>query len=566
MSTLALHSSADRPGNPAASHLRSARASLTRAWKRLDQSLSYQLKGWLGPLLMAVFAGILRFIRLGSPRAIIFDETYYVKDAWTMLMTGEARDWPEKVGAASTPIDQLFAQGQTHLWLPSAEYVVHPPIGKWCIALGLKLFGGAGNPFAWRAATAFVGTLAVLLLCRVALRLFHNLPIALMAGFLLSIDGLGITMSRTGLLDNFIMIFALAAFACLLAHRDWAARRLSEAYQRDVHSRSSNFALITYRFGRRRGRSRLVLDSSGPCIAWSYWRLAAAVLLGLTTGVKWSGAYFFAVFALISVLWDAYQRQEAGYRSWLTAGICKDGLLAAAYMLPAWALTYLASWTGWFLHPDAYMHDWAAQHPGEGVTWLPETWRSFVQYHQEMWHFHNGLDTPHPYMANPLTWPLQVRPTSFYWEKLPDRPGLCRLAPGSTCVSAVTSLGNPLLWWLASLCLILGLLISIGFLRGDWRFLAVFSGLLAGWLPWAQYLHRTTFTFYSIAILPWMILAICYVTNWLRQALTRRSYHRLCTGTLVVLGLVSLFFYPIWTAIPVPYEFWEIHMWLPSWI
>ena len=46
---------------------------------------------WLMTILVAAFGGILRFVRLGSPRAVVFDETYYVKDAWTMLNTGEAR-------------------------------------------------------------------------------------------------------------------------------------------------------------------------------------------------------------------------------------------------------------------------------------------------------------------------------------------------------------------------------------------------------------------------------------------------------------------------------------------
>ncbi|BDR55301.1 phospholipid carrier-dependent glycosyltransferase [Bombiscardovia apis] len=528
--------------------------------------LSPRAKGWLGSLLMAVFAAILRFARLGSPRAVVFDETYYVKDAWTMLMTGEPRDWPEKVGAAKTPIDQLFASGQTDLWLSSAEYVVHPPMGKWCIALGLKLFGGAGNPFAWRAATALAGTIAVLLLCRVALRLFKNLPLALAAGFLMAVDGLGISMSRTGLLDNFIMIFALAAFACLLAHRDWAQERLRSSYQQDIHSRAANFAVTTRRLGRKRGQTRLVLDSSGPFIAWSWWRLAAAVLLGLATGTKWSGTYFFAVFALISVLWDAYERHEAGYRAWLLAAVFKDGLPAAAYMLPAWAASYMATWLGWFIHPDSYLRNWAERNPGEGLTWLPGSLRSFVEYHQQMWQFHTTLDSPHPYMANPLTWPLQIRPTSFYWEKLPDHPGLCKLAPGSSCIASVTSLGNPILWWLGSISLILGIIIACIFRRGDWRFLAVGAGLLAGWLPWAQYLHRTTFTFYAIVILPWMILAICYLAAWLKDNMAARSYRRTCTITLSLIGAVSLFFYPIWTAIPVPYGFWLVHMWLPSWV
>jgi dolichyl-phosphate-mannose--protein O-mannosyl transferase len=35
----------------------------------------------------------------------------------------------------------------------------------------------------------------------------------------------------------------------------------------------------------------------------------------------------------------------------------------------------------------------------------------------------------------------------------------------------------------------------------------------------------------------------------------------------VVIVTISVFFYPIWTAIPVPYWFWRAHMWLPSsWI
>jgi hypothetical protein len=29
---------------------------------------------------------------------------------------------------------------------------------------------------------------------------------------------------------------------------------------------------------------------------------------------------------------------------------------------------------------------------------------------------------------------------------------------------------------------------------------------------------------------------------------------------------VSVFFYPIWTAMQVPYWFWHWHMWLQSWI
>ena len=38
------------------------------------------------------------------------------------------------------------------------------------------------------------------------------------------------------------------------------------------------------------------------------------------------------------------------------------------------------------------------------------------------------------------------------------------------------------------------------------------------------------------------------------------------TVYLVIVVLVSAFFYPVWTGMSVPYPFWLIHNWLPGWI
>ena len=47
-----------------------------------------RLWGWIGPLLVTLFAAFLRFNRLSVPNAVIFDETYYAKDAWSILKHG----------------------------------------------------------------------------------------------------------------------------------------------------------------------------------------------------------------------------------------------------------------------------------------------------------------------------------------------------------------------------------------------------------------------------------------------------------------------------------------------
>src|SRR5450759_3342959 len=106
--------------------------------------------GWAGPLLVTAFAGFLRFWQLGTPRGYIFDEVYYAKDAWSL--------WRHGV--------ELDATGT------GPAFVVHPPLGKWLIAVGEGLFGN--TEVGWRVAGAMAGTLSVLVLARAARRLTRS--------------------------------------------------------------------------------------------------------------------------------------------------------------------------------------------------------------------------------------------------------------------------------------------------------------------------------------------------------------------------------------------------------
>jgi len=105
----------------------------------------------------------------------------------------------------------------------------------------------------------------------------------------------------------------------------------------------------------------------------------------------------------------------------------------------------------------------------------------------------------------------------------------------------------------------------------DWRAGAALSGIVAGWLPWFAYAHRTIFTFYSIAFAPWMILTLTYAIGKVLGApdadpARRRRGAWWVGGYLALVVVVSAFFYPIWTAQVVPYTFWRLHMWLATWV
>ncbi|MEV8639463.1 phospholipid carrier-dependent glycosyltransferase, partial [Streptosporangium sp. NPDC051023] len=73
------------------------------------------LWGWLGPLLVTVFGGILRFTGLGTPKAVVFDETFYVKDAFALLTYGVER---ATLGSVADPVaDRMLIAGNTDIWV-----------------------------------------------------------------------------------------------------------------------------------------------------------------------------------------------------------------------------------------------------------------------------------------------------------------------------------------------------------------------------------------------------------------------------------------------------------------
>lgn len=532
----------DRADDPGLStHDRLLLALLGTRTLLLDATRRARLTGWLWSLAVTALAGVLRFWDLGRPHELVFDETYYVKQAYSLLVQGYEGTWADGANAA-------FESGDGSALRASAEYVVHPPVGKWLIALGIRLGGGIESAAAWRLASAVAGTVAVLLIARIGRRLFASTALGTVAGLFLAVDGEAIVHSRTGLLDGFVMVFALAAFGALLLDREQARRRLA-------------------------ARTAAVLDSGaalglGPRLGWRWWRFAAAVSLGLCIGTKWSGIYFLAVFGLLSVAWDATARRSVGVRRWAPAALWRDAVPAGLIMVLTAAAVYLASWWSWFAHPGSYLRQWAVEHPGEGVGWLPPALRSLWQFHTQMWEFHTHLTSEHAYAAHPLGWIVQWRPTSFYYPT--EVSGLEGAAADAACAAdacsqAITSVGNPVIWWLGALAIAVALWALVA--RRDWRALAVLSGTIAGWLPWFAYAHRTIFTFYSIAFTPWVVLTLVYALSLpLHHPARRRAGLTVTTAVVVVAVAVGAFFYPIWTGWTVPYDFWHVHMWLRSWI
>jgi len=398
------------------------------------------------------FALSFRLWRLDTPKGYIFDEIYYAKNAYSLISSGV----------------ELDQEG-------GSEFVVHPPLGKWLIGIGIKLFGN--NEFGWRSSSALFGSASVLLIYLIAKRLFKSEFLALSAALLMAVDGLSLVMSRVALLDIFLMFFILLTFYFLLKE--------------------------------------------------NYWLSGMAIGLGVST--KWSAAFLIPILLLLTLKLKELNLSQ----------ILKRG--GQFIFLPM--AIYFTSWIGWFVSDKG----WARNSGSNPIS-------SLWNYHLEILNFHTNLVEKHSYSANPWSWLVLGRPTSFYYQS-------GNSCGAEECAQEILAMGTPLLWWGA----IIAVAITLGFyIRTRNRSAEiVLAGFAGTYLPWFIFQDRTMFYFYSISTLPFLILALVYCFDLL---LKYGNYQRVIMLFIFVVAINFIYFLPVYIGIEIPYSQWLHRMWLPSWI
>lgn len=523
------------------------------------------LWGWLLPIAIAVLGGFVRFWRITVPgghqmhhsSAIVFDETYYAHDSWSLLHHGVETDGLMKASA----------------------FVVHPPLGKWMMAVGEALFDHGktvtfhgtvypASPLAFRFMGALLGTLAILMTARIARRMFRSTGLGVIAGALLALDGLEFVQSRTAMLDIYLLFWVLAAFGCLVVDRDWGRKRLA--------------ARLTAPLG---------YHEWGPRIGFRPWRLGAALCIGAACATKWNGAYYIPALILLALAWDIGARRTAGAHgqaifrnvtggqrldTWMTRNALGRILLPALglfLLLPA--AVYLASWMGWFLSNGQYAYDHDT-YVHAGQSWLAHDWavlHGWWKYQHEIWHYDVTLHAAHPYLSRPWGWLLLERPVAYYYQT----PAGCG---ASSCAQEILGIGNPALWWAAIPALVATIWVWIS--RRDWRAAAVITTFAFGYLPWvfqelqlvhtnpactpAGDCHRTMFLFYMLPNVPFMALAVTMAIGLAlgqrAQSDIRRAWGATAsTAYLAVVVILFYFFYPVLAARNIPQSEWHKRIW-----
>jgi dolichyl-phosphate-mannose-protein mannosyltransferase len=464
---------------------------------------------WIIAAVLGLGTLVSRLWNITYPRDLLFDEAYYPPEGHELLTWG-------------------FEYNRGY------SFIVHPPLGKWFIALGEQLFGY--NSLGWRFPSAVAGAITVVVLFRLTRRLTGSTLIGLFAGLLLALDGFAFTLSRIGLLDVFLQTLVISAVACLVADRDKIRARVRDGADRVTDT--------GFRLGPRG------------------WRIAAGVLFGAACAVKWSGVWFLAFFAVLSLFWDRAAWREAGVPK-PTRVVIRRGLPGALWALAVVpVLTYLASFTGWFLGETSQGKAWAQQNPDTAFPWIPDALRALWHEHAQWLSFHSGLSTPHPWESGPWSWLVNGRPILFW-----NPQGLADPS-GEQIVRYILMVGTPTLWFAFAPALV-WLIWRIA-ARRDPAAITVAVGIAAGWGTWFLNPERTMFVFYMAPVLPFFVLAVTlalqdvigrpWADRWRRQL----GLGLVCLYVALV-AATFVFFYPILAGEPLLHSEWLLRMWFPSW-
>ncbi|MDK8099156.1 MAG: phospholipid carrier-dependent glycosyltransferase [Winkia neuii] len=482
----------------------------------MERPVSNQKWQIICTLLCTFVAAVIRFSRLGVINKLVFDETYYVKDAYSLMHLGYEGKWGQNK-------DFLFNSGDFSALSPSPAFVVHPPLGKYLIGIGGNLFGW-DSPFGWRFMAALFGTLLVLLTCVIAGRLFASVPTTALAGSFVAFDGVAVSLSRTSLLDVFLAVFVLAAFLAVVLDFQHNAHRILA----------------------------LAVESPFEGIFFRPYLICAGLACGAACAVKWSGIWVLACLGMGVFAYEVALRLRVRQSATSVAGaVTAGGIPAFVQLVPVAFVVYMASWANWFFGAGG----WNSHAKGNKL-------QNWLSYQSQVYDFHVGLTKSHVYQANALQWIFDLRPTSFAYQKPYG-------GEGDYLVRAVLAMGNPALWWIGLVALVWLVYAAVRYRR--FSYALVLLGYVSTWVPWFLYWHRTIFMFYTVVLVPFISLAVAAFIRFLWRAGTRSSLVGLVSKTLAAMAVAAisacgLFFLPLATGMLIPHSHWQMRMWLQSWI
>ncbi|HOQ00383.1 MAG TPA: glycosyltransferase family 39 protein [Acetivibrio clariflavus] len=427
----------------------------------------------------------------------------------------------------STYFDEIYHPRTAfeHIYRMEPYETTHPPLGKIIIALGMLIFGV--NPFGWRIMGTLFGVAMVPAMYLFGKKIFRKRIYGFIAAFLIAFECMHFAQTRIGTIDSYPALFVILAYYFMY----------------------DSFINKSYEVGFKKSLMPLLLSG----IFW-----------GLGCASKWTAVYAgggLAVLYFTSKILEyrSYNKQlrrkkmsetarKEKINSWFVNHFVKPSLACVLFFVIIPILIYTASYL-----PIITL-------PGNGHN-LGEVWR----YQVNMYNYHANLTDSHPFESPAYSWPLIQKPLLEYRNT--------NLPYGRTSLMYV--MGNPAVFWFGIVCVFVAIIISI--VKKDKRAVPFLVAFAFQYLPWFR-VSRCIFIYHFFTSVPFLILCIVYVLNFLREDLPqivtrdfgsqsagenayRFSNVFICLYLAITLALFILL-YPAISGMEVPSSYLEYVKWI----
>ena len=376
----------------------------------------------------------------------------------------------------------------------------HPHFGKILISLGIRLFGM--TPFGWRFMSVVFGILIIGVLYLFAKRLFDNTFVATATAALLTFDCMHYNLSRIATIDIFAAFFILLMYFFMY---DYMVR--------------DNLALKN---GTGKGicakmPSREVLFPLGLC--------GISMAFGIAT--KWTGVYAGIGLAVLFFLHTLFHLSENKKQ------LIRLFLFCCVFFIAVPLVVYTLSFI-----------------PVVGHSEYKNLIDKAIKGSISMFNYHSTLVAEHYYSSPFYEWPV-------IWMPLLDAND----AVSATKVSAVSCMGNPIIWWVGIPCQIFVLV--RGIVKRDKKAGFLILGYAAQYVPWMR-ISRITFIYHYFPAILFVMLMMGYTFDCIVK---RFSWGKKAVTVYLATAVIVFFvFFPVVSGFPVDREWGMKLRWLKDWI
>jgi dolichyl-phosphate-mannose-protein mannosyltransferase len=292
------------------------------------------------------------------------------------------------------------------------------------------------------------------------------------------------------------------------------------------------------------------------------WVVITAVLIGMLVSTKWTGL---AIAGLILITWII----EGVLRKMDWQRLIGEGAIALAIV----AAIYIGCFA---------VHFALLTHSGDGDAFMSQKfqstligsnyydknvkmslWDKIVEVNKEMYSAQSSLDNAtHPYSSRWYSWPFEIRGV-YYWQGATLKNG----TQGN-----IYLLGNPAVWWLSAIGVIVALVIWLvkPLWLGRRRKLVAFllTGYALNFVPFA-FIVRPMFLYHYLFALLFSMLATCVMLSllfdWQAQKYGEKAVKQTYWALIIIVLIGFLNFVPLSYGWPMTLGDLQAHMWLPTW-